>query len=153
MAKQIQTGDIARQSLINGIKTVASAVKVTLGPKGQNVVLDRKFTTPLLTNDGVSIAKEIELSNPFENIGASLIKEASIKTNDDAGDGTTTACILAENIVKLGIKNISSGANPIILRKGIEKAIKVATNHLKSISKPVSNEKEITQIASISAGL
>lgn len=152
MAKQIQTGDTARQSLINGIKAVASAVKVTLGPKGQNVVLDRKFTTPLLTNDGVSIAKEIELSNPFENIGASLIKEASIKTNDDAGDGTTTACILAESIVKLGIKNISSGANPIILRKGIEKAIKVATSHLKSISKPVSNEKEITQIASISAG-
>ena len=152
MAKQIQTGDTARQSLLKGISTVASAVKITLGPKGKNVVLDRKFTTPLLTNDGVSIAKEIELPDPFENMGANLIKEASIKTNDDAGDGTTTACVLAESIVKLGIKNISSGANPIILRKGIEKAINVATTHLKSISKPVSNEKEITQIASISAG-
>jgi len=152
MAKQIQTGDIARNLLKNGIKTVADAVKITLGPKGKNVVLDRKYTTPLITNDGVSIAKEIELLNPFENMGANLIKEASIKTNDDAGDGTTTACVLAESMVNEGLKNISSGANPIILRKGIEKAIKVATEHLKQISKPVSSDREISQVASISAG-
>ena len=152
MAKQIQFGDNARNSLKHGINTIASAVKITLGPKGKNVVLDRKFTTPLLTNDGVSIAKEIELADPFENMGANLIKEASIKTNDNAGDGTTTACVLAESIVNAGLKNISSGANPIILRKGIEKAIKVAVSHLKQISKPVSSQKEIAQIASISAG-
>ena len=152
MAKQIQFGDEARNSLKRGINTIASAVKITLGPKGKNVVLDRKFTTPLLTNDGVSIAKEIELVDPFENMGANLIKEASIKTNDNAGDGTTTACVLAESIVNAGLKNISSGANPIILRKGIEKAIKTAVLHLKQTSKPVSSQKEIAQIASISAG-
>lgn len=152
MAKQIQFGDNARNSLKRGINTIASAVKITLGPKGKNVVLDRKFTTPLLTNDGVSIAKEIELADPFENMGANLIKEASIKTNDDAGDGTTTACVLAESIVNTGLKNISSGANPIILRKGIEKAISTAVSHLQNISKPVSSQKEIAQIASISAG-
>ena len=151
MAKKLQFGEEARQSLAKGIKTVSDAVKITLGPKGRNVVLDRKYTTPLITNDGVSIAKEIELENPFENIGANLIKEVSIKTNDSAGDGTTTACILASEMVCLGLKNIANGANPIILRKGIEKAVNVVINHLKSISKPVSNSLEITQIASISA--
>ena len=152
MAKQIKTNEEARKLLKNGIKTVANAVKITLGPKGRNVVLDRKYTTPLITNDGVSIAKEIELENPFENMGASLIKEVSVRTNDDAGDGTTTACILADSMISEGLKNISSGANPIILRKGIEKAIQTAVNHLKSISKPVSNSLEIEQVASISAG-
>ena len=152
MAKQILTSEEARKSLNIGIKTVADAVKITLGPKGRNVVLDRKYTTPLITNDGVSIAKEIELENPFHNMGANLIKEVSIKTNDCAGDGTTTACILASAMVSEGLKNISSGANPIILRKGIEKAIKTVVNHLKSISKPISNNTEIAQIASISAG-
>lgn len=152
MAKQILMSDDARNAVISGIKTLSNAVKITLGPKGRNVVLDRKFATPLITNDGVTIAKEIELEDPFENIGASLIKEVSIKTNDDAGDGTTTACILAESIVTEGHKNISNGANPIILRRGIEKAVKKAVEHIKSISKPVQSELEINQIASISAG-
>ena len=152
MAKQLLFGDDARKALKNGIKTVSNAVKITLGPKGKNVVLDRKYMAPLITNDGVSIAKEIELENPFENMGANLIKEVSIKTNDQAGDGTTTACVLAESIIDAGLKNISSGANPILIRKGIEKAVKCVTQTLKEISKPVSSEKEITQIASISAG-
>ena len=152
MAKQILCGLEARQKLISGIEKVANAVKITLGPKGKNVVLDRKFTTPLITNDGVSIAKEIELDDAFENIGANLIKEVSIKTNDIAGDGTTTACVLANAIVQEGFKNIASGANPIILRKGIEKAIKLTSQKLKELSKPISNNSEIAQIASISAG-
>lgn len=152
MAKQIKSNDEAKNLLKIGINKVADAVKITLGPKGKNVVLDRKYTTPLITNDGVSIAKEIELENPFENIGANLIKEVSIKTNDNAGDGTTTACILAQAIINEGLKNIASGANPILIRKGIDKAIKTATNKLKEISKPVSNETEIKQVASISAG-
>jgi len=152
MAKIIKTGDEARNLLKNGIKTINDAVKITLGPKGKNVVLDRKYTSPLITNDGVTIAKEIEVSNPFENMGINLIKEVSIKTNDLAGDGTTTACVLASNMVLNGLKNITSGANPIILRKGIDKAVKVAVNHLKTISKPVSSDLEIKQVASISAG-
>ena len=152
MAKQIQMSEEARKSLNIGIKAVADAVKITLGPKGRNVVLDRKYTTPLITNDGVSIAKEIELADAFQNMGAGLIKEVSVRTNDDAGDGTTTACILADAMISEGLKNISSGANPIIVRKGIEKAIHTAVSHLKSISKPVSNTLEIAQVASISAG-
>lgn len=152
MSKSILCGLEARQKLKSGIEKVANSVKITLGPKGRNVVLDRKFTTPLITNDGVTIAKEIELDDPFENIGASLIKEVSIKTNDLAGDGTTTACVLANAIVQEGFKNIASGANPIILRNGIDKAIKVVTKHLKEISKPISSNTEIAQIASISAG-
>lgn len=152
MAKKILTGLEARQKLKSGIDKVANAVKITLGPKGKNVVLDRKYTTPLITNDGVTIAKEIELDDPFENIGANLIKEVSIKTNDLAGDGTTTACVLASSIIDEGLKNIASGANPIMLRKGIEKAVDVVIKHLKEISKPISSEQEITQIASISAG-
>lgn len=152
MAKQILVAEEARKALNLGIKTVANAVKITLGPKGRNVVLDRKYTTPLITNDGVSIAKEIELEDPFQNMGANLIKEVSIKTNDSAGDGTTTACILADSMISEGLKNISSGANPIILRKGIEKAIKEVVKYLKGSSKPISNNIEIAQIASISAG-
>ena len=152
MAKSIISGIEARQKLSRGIEAVSNAVKITLGPKGKNVVLDRKFATPLITNDGVTIAKEIELSDPFENIGANLIKEVSIKTNDLAGDGTTTACVLASAIVSEGLKNIASGANPIILRKGIEKAVDAVTKKLKDISKPISNSTEISQIASISAG-
>ena len=152
MPKQILMADEARNALKNGIKTVADAVKITLGPKGKNVVLGRKYTTPLITNDGVSIAKEIELADPFENMGANLIKEVSVKTNDSAGDGTTTACVLAEAIVTNGLKNISNGANPIIIRRGIEKAVKVCVNHLRKISRPVSSDLEIEQVASISAG-
>jgi len=152
MAKQIKSGEEARTLLKNGIKSVADAVKITLGPKGKNVVLDRKYATPLVTNDGVSIAKEIELENPFENMGASLIKEVSIKTNDSAGDGTTTACVLAEAIVSEGLKNIASGASPILIRNGIDKAVKAVVKKLKEISKPVSSDIETMQIASISAG-
>lgn len=152
MSKQILTGFDAIKKLENGVKKLTNAVKITLGPKGRNVVLDRKFGTPLITNDGVTIAKEITLPDPFENMGASLIKEVSIKTNEVAGDGTTTACILAESIVSEGIKNYTAGANPIILRKGIQKGIEEVTKHLKEISTPVSSSKEIFQIASISAG-
>ena len=152
MAKQIKSGEEARSLLKNGIKAVADAVKITLGPKGRNVVLDRKYATPLVTNDGVSIAKEIELENPFENMGANLIKEVSIKTNDSAGDGTTTACVLAEAIVCEGLKNLASGANPILLRNGIDKAVKTVVKRLQEISKPVSSDTEILQVASISAG-
>ena len=152
MSKQILSGLEARQKLMQGVEKLSSAVKITLGPKGKNVVLDRKFATPLITNDGVTIAKEIELSDPFERIGANLIKEVSIKTNDIAGDGTTTACVLASAIVKEGFKNIASGANPIILRKGIDKAIQTTSAYLKAISKQVSSNTEIEQIASISAG-
>lgn len=152
MAKKIITGEEAKTALRQGIEAVANAVKITLGPKGRNVVLDRKYTTPLITNDGVSIAKEIELDDPFQNMGANLIKEVSVQTNDNAGDGTTTACILAESIVGNGLKSITSGANPIIVRKGIEKAVENVVSTLKSISKPVSSELEIEQVASISAG-
>ena len=152
MSKIILSGDRAREALKKGVEQVANAVKITLGPKGRNVVLDRKFVSPLVTNDGVSIAKEIELPDTFENMGAGLVKEVSVKTNDDAGDGTTTACVLAEAMVKEGLKNIASGASPVLIRSGMEKATNVVVAKLKEISKPVSNQKEIAQIASISAG-
>ena len=152
MSKQILSGFDAIKKLEMGVRKLSNAVKITLGPKGRNVVLDRKFATPLITNDGVTIAKEITLPDPFENMGANLIKEVSIKTNEVAGDGTTTACILAESIVSVGVKNYTAGANPIILKKGIQKAISVATEHLREISIPVSSSKEIFQVAAISAG-
>ena len=152
MSKQILTGFDAIKKLETGVKKLSSAVKITLGPKGRNVVLDRKFTTPLITNDGVTIAKEITLPDPFENMGANLIKEVSIKTNEVAGDGTTTACILAESIVSEGVKNYTAGANPIILKRGIQKATKTVVEKLRKISTPISSNKEIFQIASISAG-
>jgi len=152
MAKQILMGFDAIKKLESGVRKLSSAVKITLGPKGRNVVLDRKFATPLITNDGVTIAKEITLTDPFENMGANLIKEVSIKTNEVAGDGTTTACILAESIVTEGVKNYTAGANPIILKKGIQKAVNTVKDYLKEISTPVSNTKEIFQVASISAG-
>ena len=138
MAKQILVGFEAIKKLEEGVRKLSSAVKITLGPKGRNVVLDRKFSTPLITNDGVTIAKEITLPDPFENMGANLIKEVSIKTNEVAGDGTTTACVLAESIVSEGVKNYTAGANSIILKKGIKKAINCAVEHLKKISTPVS---------------
>jgi len=152
MTKQMLSGFDAIKKLETGVNKLANAVKVTLGPKGRNVVLDRKFATPLITNDGVTIAKEITLSDPFENMGANLIKEVSIRTNEVAGDGTTTACILAESIVSEGVKNYTAGANPIILKKGIQKAINTVVEHLKEISTPVLSIKEIFQVASISAG-
>ncbi|MBD5584068.1 MAG: chaperonin GroEL [Clostridia bacterium] len=152
MAKQIKYGDEARQLLKNGVNTVADTVKITLGPKGRNVVLDKKFGAPLITNDGVTIAKEIELEDPFENMGAQLVKEVSTKTNDVAGDGTTTAMVLAQAIVKEGLKNLAAGANPIILKKGIASAVDTAVAKIQSISKPVESKLAISQVASISAG-
>lgn len=152
MSKQILNGDTARQKLISGADKLVDIVKITLGPKGRNVVLSRGMTTPLITNDGVTIAKEIELEDSFENLGANIIKEVCVKTNDVAGDGTTTASVLAQAIIKEGIKNFTAGANPIILRQGIESAIEVAVNKLKKLSKPVEDFNAISQLASISAG-
>ena len=152
MAKQIKYGDDARKALEAGVNTLADTVKITLGPKGRNVVLDKKYGAPLITNDGVTIAKEIELQDPFENMGAQIVKEVSTKTNDVAGDGTTTAVLLAQAIIREGLKNLAAGANPIILRKGIEKAVDAAVAQIKSISKKVDGKKAISQVASISAG-
>lgn len=152
MAKKIIEGVQARKALEKGVDKLSNIVKITLGPKGRNVVLGKKYGSPLITNDGVTIAKEISLDDPFENMGAELIKEVSIKTNDVAGDGTTTACVLAQAIVKEGMKNFAAGANPIILKKGIFKACDKAVEVLKEISKPVENSTAIKQVASISAG-
>ena len=152
MAKQIKYGDEARKALEKGVNTLADTVKITLGPKGRNVVLDKKFGAPLITNDGVTIAKEIELEDPFENMGAQLVKEVSTKTNDVAGDGTTTAVVLAQAIIREGVKNLAAGANPIILRKGIDKAVDTAVGELKKSSKIVDSKRAIAQVASISAG-
>lgn len=137
MAKQIKYGDDARKALEKGVNVIADTVKITLGPKGRNVVLDKKFGAPLITNDGVTIAKEIELEDPFENMGAQLVKEVSTKTNDVAGDGTTTAMLLAQAIIREGLKNLAAGANPIILKKGIAAAVDTAVEKIKAISKPV----------------
>lgn len=152
MAKQIKYGDEARKALEKGVNTLADTVKITLGPKGRNVVLDKKFGSPLITNDGVTIAKEIELEDPFENMGAQIVKEVSTKTNDVAGDGTTTAVVLAQAIIREGLKNLAAGANPIILRRGIDKAVDTAVAEVKKISKTVDSKKAIAQVASISAG-
>ena len=152
MAKLIKSGEEARKKLEAGVDVLANAVKVTLGPKGRNVVLDRKFQTPLITNDGVTIAKEIELSDVFENMGAQIIKEVSVKTNDVAGDGTTTAAVLAQAIIKEGMRNFAAGANPIVLKKGIMKAVDTVVSELKKQSQPIEDEKSIEQVASISAG-
>ncbi|MDO4547902.1 MAG: chaperonin GroEL [Clostridia bacterium] len=151
MAKQIVYGEEARRSLEKGINTLADTVKITLGPKGRNVVLDKKFGAPLITNDGVTIAKEIELEDAFENMGAQLVKEVATKTNDVAGDGTTTATLLAQAIVREGLKNVAAGANPMVLKRGIEKATATAVEALAKISKPVGNKNAIAQVASISS--
>ena len=152
MAKKILYGRDARRALENGVNILANTVKITLGPKGRNVVLEKQFALPLITNDGVTIAKEITLPDPFENMGAQLLKEVSIRTNDVAGDGTTTAAVLAQSMVNIGFKHFDGGANPIILRRGIEKAVKVACDKLSSMSKPVKSNNDIFQVASISAG-
>ena len=152
MAKQIKYGEEARKALEKGVNTLADTVKITLGPKGRNVVLDKKYGAPLITNDGVTIAKEIELEDPFENMGAQLVKEVSTKTNDVAGDGTTTAVVLAQGMIREGLKNLAAGANPVILKKGIMKAVDVAVEHLKSVTKTVDGKTAIAQVASISAG-
>ncbi|MBQ7306919.1 MAG: chaperonin GroEL [Clostridia bacterium] len=152
MSKQIQYGTKARESLKNGVDTLANAVKITLGPKGRNVILQREFSSPLITNDGVTIAKEITLKDKFENQGALLIKEVCTKTNDLAGDGTTTSALLAQEIVNKGITLCNQGVNPVILKKGITKAITCVVENLKTRSKPVTNQNEICQVAQISAG-
>ncbi|MBR2796647.1 MAG: chaperonin GroEL [Clostridia bacterium] len=152
MAKQIKYGEDARKALQTGIDMLADTVKITLGPKGRNVVLDKKFGAPLITNDGVTIAKEIELEDPFENMGAQLVREVSVKTNDVAGDGTTTATLLAQAIVREGLKNVAAGANPMVVKKGIEMATEAAVQSLAAQSKPIESQREITQVASISSG-
>ena len=152
MAKQIKYGDEARKALENGVNTLADTVKITLGPKGRNVVLDKKYGAPLITNDGVTIAKEIELEDPFENMGAQLVKEVSTKTNDIAGDGTTTAVVLAQAIIREGLKNLAAGANPMVLRKGIFKAVDAAVAELAFQAKAVSGSEDIARVGTISAG-
>ncbi len=152
MAKQIQYGEEARRSLEKGINALADTVKITMGPKGRNVVLDKKFGAPLVTNDGVTIAKDIELEDAFENMGAQMVKEVATKTNDVAGDGTTTATLLAQAIVREGLKNVAAGANPMVLRKGIEIATAEAVTALTAISKPIENKQAIAQVAAISSG-
>jgi chaperonin GroEL len=151
MAKQLQFDETARQSLLRGVEKIARAVKATLGPAGRNVIIDKKFGSPTITKDGVSVAKEIELECPYENMGAQLIREVSSKTSDIAGDGTTTATVLAEAIYKEGLRNVTAGANPISLQRGIMKATEAIVAQLKVLSKPVSDAKEIAQVASISA--
>ena len=152
MAKQIKFGEDARRALEKGLNTLADTVKITLGPKGRNVVLDKKYGAPLITNDGVTIAKEVELEDPFENMGAQLIKEVATKTNDVAGDGTTTATLLAQAIVREGMKNLAAGANPMVLRRGIEAATAEAVSALTELSRPINGKQAIAQVASISAG-
>ena len=151
MAKQIKYGQDARHALESGINQLANTVKITLGPKGRNVVLDKKFGAPLITNDGVTIAKEIELEDPFENMGAQLVKEVATKTNDVAGDGTTTATLLAQALVREGLKNVAAGANPMIVRKGIQKAVDAAVEKLLSTAKKVHGKEDIARVASVSA--
>ncbi|MEN1854633.1 chaperonin GroEL [Clostridioides difficile] len=152
MAKEIKFSEETRRALEAGVNKLADTVKVTLGPKGRNVILDKKFGSPLITNDGVTIAKEIELEDRFENMGAQLVKEVATKTNDVAGDGTTTATVLAQAIIREGLKNVTAGANPILLRKGIQKAVIVAVEELKNQSRIVETQEAISQVASISAG-
>ena len=149
--KEIIFSEDARRSLERGVNALAEAVKVTLGPKGRNVVLEKKFGSPMITNDGVTIAREIELSDPFENMGAQLVKEVATKTNDVAGDGTTTACVLAQAIVREGMKNVAAGANPMIIKRGIEKAVDKAVEIIKNSAKTVENKSAIAQVATISA--
>ncbi len=151
MAKDIKSGEEARKSLLEGVNKLADTVKVTLGPKGRNVVLDKSFGAPLITNDGVTIAKEIELEDPYENIGARLVKEVSTKTNDIAGDGTTTATVLAQSMIKEGVRNVAAGGDPMAIKRGIDKAVKTAVDGLKEISSPINGREDIARVASISA--
>ena len=151
MAKEIIFGEEARKGLEKGVNALAEAVKITLGPKGRNVVLERKFGTPTITNDGVTIAREIELEEPYENMGAQLVKEVATKTNDVAGDGTTTATLLAQAIIREGLKNVAAGANPMFLKKGIERAVNVTVEEIEKISEPVESKDAIAQVASVSA--
>ena len=151
-SKLLKFGEDARRGLEAGVDKLADAVAITLGPKGQNVVLDKKWGAPTITNDGVTIAKEIELDDPWENMGAQLTKEVATKTNDVAGDGTTTATVLARAMVKNGLKNVAAGANPMALKRGIEKAVDAAVDAIKAQAKDIETKDEIAQVASISAG-
>ena len=150
-AKDIKYGEDARKRLLNGVNKLADTVKVTLGPKGRNVVLDRNYGAPLITNDGVTIAKEIELDDPFENMGASLVKEVSTKTNDVAGDGTTTATVLAQTMLKEGVKNVAAGGDVLAIKRGMDKATNKAIEELKANSSDISGKEDIARVASISA--
>ena len=151
MSKEIKFGEDARKSLLNGVNKLADTVKVTLGPKGRNVVLDKQFGAPLITNDGVTIAKEIELDDPFENMGARLVKEVSTKTNDRAGDGTTTATVLAQSMIKEGVKNVAAGGDPMAIKRGMSKTVDAAVEELKKVSSKVAGKEDIARVASISA--
>lgn len=151
IAKEIKFGEEARRALERGVDKLANTVKVTLGPKGRNVVLDRKFGSPTITNDGVTIARDIDLDDPWENLGCQLVKEVATKTNDVAGDGTTTATVLAQAMIKEGLKNVAAGANPMIMRRGIEKAVQAVVDEIKAISQPVETKEAIAQVAAISA--
>ena len=151
MSKEIKFGEDARKSLLDGVNKLADTVKVTLGPKGRNVVLDKKFGAPLITNDGVTIAKEIELDDPFENMGARLVKEVSTKTNNVAGDGTTTATVLAQSMIKEGVKNVAAGGDPMAIKRGMSKTVDMAVEELRKISSPVNGKEDIARVASISA--
>jgi chaperonin GroEL len=151
MPKQLQNADEARQSLKRGVDTLANAVKTTLGPKGRNVALDKKFGAPTVTHDGVTVAKEIELKDPFENMGAQLLKEAATKTNDVAGDGTTTATVLAQAIVHEGLRNVAAGANPMLLKRGLDLGVAAVVEALKGQATEVSTKEQIAQVATISA--
>ena len=152
MAKEINFGEDARKKLLAGVDKLADTVKITLGPKGRNVLLEKKYGSPLITNDGVTIAREIELEDAVENMGAQLVKEVATKTNDVAGDGTTTATLLTQIIVKEGFKNVAAGANPMVLKKGIQGAVDVAVEAIKENAKAVEGKDEIAQTASVSAG-
>ena len=150
-AKDVRFGDEVRQKMVVGVNTLANAVKVTLGPKGKNVVLERSFGAPTITKDGVSVAKEIELQDKFENMGAQMVKEVASKTSDNAGDGTTTATVLAQAIIREGMKSVAAGMNPMDLKRGIDKAVEAGVGELHKLSKPCNTSKEITQVGSISA--
>ena len=152
MAKQIVYGEDARKALQSGIDQLANTVKVTLGPKGRNVVLGRKFGAPLITNDGVTIAKDVELEDAFENMGAQMVREVATKTNDAAGDGTTTATVLAQAIIREGLKNVTAGANPMVMRKGIEKAVAVAVDAIKANSEVIKGSADIARVGTVSSG-
>src|SRR5258707_10484772 len=152
MAKTIVTGEASRQAILRGVNALADAVKITLGPKGRNAVIEKKFGAPIITKDGVTVAKEIELKHPLENIGAQMVREVASKTSDVAGDGTTTATVLAQAIITAGLKNVAAGANPMDLKRGIDKAVAKVVEHLKKISQTVGDDnKKIEQVATISA--
>src|SRR5688572_32241587 len=150
-AKQLLFDEAARQALLKGVQKLSKAVTATLGPKGRNVVLDKKFGSPTVTKDGVTVAKEIELDNAYENMGAQLVKEVASKTSDNAGDGTTTATVLAESIFEEGLKNVTAGANPVALKRGMEKAVEKVVDELRKMSTPVKGAAEISQVGSVGA--